>query len=94
MARQPQGNRLLPANAKAIQRAVKSVSGVGGKATEFRIKGARGLVLHALPSGTGTWYVHYDVEVGRKRKREKWKIGRLDEVSLLACPTKRYQSLS
>ena len=82
MARQTQGNRLLPANAKAIQRAVKSVSGVGGKATEFRIKGARGLVLHALPSGTGTWYVHYDVEVGRKRKRKKWKIGRLDEVSL------------
>jgi hypothetical protein len=82
MARQTRGNRLLPANIRAIQKAVKSVSGVGGKATEFRIKGERRLVLHVLPSGTATWYVHYDVDVGKKRERRKLKVGRLDEVSL------------
>ena len=70
----------MPANSKAIQRTVKART--GGKITEYRIEGARGLVLHVLPSGTATWYVHYDVEVGRKRERRKLKIGRLDEVSL------------
>jgi integrase len=82
MARQTHGSRLLPANTRTIQKAVKSFSDANGKGAEFRIKGARGLVLHVLQSGTATWYVHYDVEVGRNRKREKWKIGRLDEVSL------------
>ena len=42
----------------------------------------RGLVLLALPSGTATWYLHYDVALGRARKRRKLKIGRLDEISL------------
>jgi integrase len=49
---------------------------------EFRIDGVRGLVLLALPSGTATWYLHYDVAVGRKRRRRKLKIGRLDDISL------------
>jgi len=75
-------DRLLPANTKAIQRAVKARVGAENGVTEFRIENARGLVLHVLPSGTATWYVHYDVEVGKTRARRKFKIGRLDEVSL------------
>lgn len=73
--------RLLPPNTKAIQSAIKAATS-SNRSTEFRIEGARGLVLHALPSGTATWYFHYDVEVGKKRARRKLKIGRLDEVSL------------
>lgn len=80
MARQTLNTQLLPANSKAIHRAVKSC--VGGKPTEYRIDGVRGLVLHVLPSGTATWYLHYDVEVGKKRFRRKFKIGRLDEIAL------------
>jgi hypothetical protein len=56
-----------------------------GRAIEYRIDGARGLVLHVLhvlPSGTATWYFHYDAEVGKRRERRKLKIGRLDEVAL------------
>ena len=73
-------DRLLPANSKAIQKAVKA--SIGGKIIEYRIDGARGLVLHVLPSGTATWYFHYDAEVGKRRERRKLKIGRLDEVAL------------
>ena len=80
MARQTPESQLLPANTKAIQRAVKAC--VGGKPTELRINGVRGLVLHVLPSGTATWYLHYDIEVGKTRKRRKLKLGRLDEVAL------------
>jgi hypothetical protein len=39
-------------------------------------------VLHVLPSGTATWYFHYDAEIGKRRERRKLKIGRLDEVTL------------
>jgi len=75
-------HRLLPPNTKAIQRAVKATVGAAQGVTEFRIENARGLVLHVLPSGTATWYVHYDVDIGKTRARRKLKIGRLDEVSL------------
>ncbi len=71
----------LPANVKTIRRAVSAVAATGA-AREFRIDGVRGLVLLALPSGTATWYLHYDVAVGRKRKRRKLRIGRLDDISL------------
>ena len=53
-----------------------------GCTSEYRIKGARGLVLHVLPSGTATWYFHYDAEVGKRRERRKLKIGRLDDATL------------
>jgi integrase len=82
MARQTRKDRLLAANSKSIQRATKNKTNAGGGITEFRIEGARGLVLHVLSSGSATWYLHYDVEVGKKRERRKLKIGRLDEVSL------------
>ncbi len=85
MARHTLETQLLPTNSKAIQKAVKAC--VGGKTTEFRIDGARGLVLHVLRSGTATWYLHYDVEVGKKRLRRKFKIGRLDEVPLAQATT-------
>ena len=59
--------RLLPANAKTIARVIRRVADEAGSAAEFRIEGARGLVLHVLPSGTATWYLHYDVRQGRRR---------------------------
>lgn len=74
--------RLLPANAKTIARVIRRVADEAGSAAEFRIEGARGLVLHVLPSGTATWYLHYDVRQGRRRLRRKHKIGRTDEVAL------------
>ena len=80
MPRQTHDDRLLPANTKAVQKAVKAV--IGGSVIEYRIEGARGLVLHVLPSGTATWYFHYDAEVGKRRERRKLKIGRLDDASL------------
>ena len=79
MARKTQRDRLLAANVRAIQKAVKATS---GRASEYRIEGARGLVLHVLSSGTATWYFHYDAEIGKLRERRKLKIGRLDEVTL------------
>ena len=79
MATKTRSDRLLPANSKAIQKAVKASP---GRAVEYRIDGARGLVLHVLPSGTATWYFHYDAELGKRRERRKLKIGRLDEVTL------------
>ena len=80
MARQTHDDRLLPPNSKAVQKAVKAA--IGGSVTEYRVEGARGLVLHALPSGTASWYFHYDTQVGKRRERRKLKIGRVDEVSL------------
>ena len=67
--------RKLKAIKKAVRERLPTV-------TEYRIEGARGLVLLVLPSGTATWYFHYNAEVGKKRERRKLKIGRLDEVSL------------
>jgi integrase len=81
VALKPSASARLPANVKAIRRAVRE-SEAGRVAREFRIDGVRGLVLLALPSGTATWYLHYDVAVGRKRRRRKLKIGRLDDIAL------------
>ena len=81
MSQKPGKDRLLPANLKSIQKAVRAAASAGTP-VEFRVEGARALVLNVLPSGTATWYVHYDVVTGRQRSRRKHKIGRLDEVSL------------
>jgi integrase len=35
-----------------------------------------------LSSGTATWYLHYDVQAGKRWKRRKHKIGRMDDVAL------------
>jgi integrase len=71
---------MLPANVKSIARAVRAVP--TGAPREYRIKGARGLVLHVLTSGTATWYFHYDYVQGHRRLRRKLKIARHDEISL------------
>jgi integrase len=78
-------DRLLKANAKTIARAIGRAAEGEGSPAEFRVEGARGLVLHVLPSGTATWYLHYDVRQGRRRLRRKYKIGRSDEVALAAA---------
>ena len=63
--------RLLTANARTIAKAVRMEKAGEGSIAEFRVKGVRGLVLHVMPSGTATWYVHYDVQIGKTRKRRK-----------------------
>lgn len=74
--------RLVRPNAKSIEKAVGDVAGPAASVTEIRIEGVRGLVLHVLPTGTATWYVHYDVVEGSRRLRRKQKIGRLDDLPL------------
>jgi integrase len=81
MSKLSNNDRLLPANAKVVAKTVKAAA-AWGRHTEYRIAGVRGLVLHVLPSGTATWYFHYDLAVGRSRKRRKYKLGRLDDLSL------------
>jgi hypothetical protein len=81
MAKRTQDERLLPANAKSIKKAVRKCAGADG-VREYRVAGVRGLVLNVLPSGTATWYFHYDHQQGRARKRRKLRIGRLDDIEL------------
>ena len=81
MSKQPRDDLLLPANAKVLAKTVKAAT-TSGRHAEHRISGVRGLVLHVLPSGTATWYFHYDLAVGRSRKRRKYKLGRLDDLPL------------
>jgi integrase len=87
MAKHSCDNLLLPANVKVIAKAVKAASKIG-RHIEYRISGVRGLVLHVLPSGTATWYFHYDLAVGRLRKRRKLKLGRLDDLPLAKASQK------
>jgi hypothetical protein len=75
------GNRQLTPNAKTIQNAVKQ-GAFSRTGIEYRIEGARGLVLLVMPSRRVTWYFHYDAEVGKKRHRRKLKLGRLDAMPL------------
>ncbi len=84
MSKQSRNDRLLPANAKVVAKTVKAAA-TSGRHVEYRISGVRGLVLHLLPSGTATWYFHYDLAVGRSRKRRKYKLGRLDELPLASA---------
>lgn len=72
----------LPCNVRVIQKTVRQASNSPLSTQEYRIQGVRGLVLLILQSGTATWYFHYDVVIGKKRKRRKLKIGRTDEISL------------
>lgn len=74
-------DRQLAPNAKIVQRA--ATHGASTKTgIEYRIKGARGLVLLVMPSRRATWYFHYDVETGKRRHRRKLKLGRLDALPL------------
>ena len=81
MPRRPAEGKLLPANAKALNKAIQSAAN-SNVAKEFRIEGQRGLVLLVTAGGTATWYFHYDVAEGKKRTRRKHRIGRVDEVLL------------
>ncbi|MFM1815185.1 MAG: hypothetical protein RLZ98_1880, partial [Pseudomonadota bacterium] len=80
MPRTTSNDFLLPTNAKAIRAAISRSH--NDAVSEYRIKGVRGLVLHVLPSGTATWYAHYDIVRGKSRLRRKLKLGRHDELSL------------
>ena len=48
---------------------------IGGKRTQYRIQGVRGLMLDVRPSGQRTWFVRYQPG-GRKSRKFRWyKIG-------------------
>jgi hypothetical protein len=81
MAKRTQDERLLPANAKSIKKAVRECAGADAVG-EFRVAGVRGLLLNVLPSGTAAWYFYYDHQQGQARKRRKLRIGRLDDIEL------------
>lgn len=80
------GGRTLSANAKVIQKAARLGASIK-TGVEYRIEGARGLVLLVMPSCSATWYFHYDLEVGKKRRRRKLKLGRIDAVPLAEAIT-------
>lgn len=83
MARSTAADRLLPRNTKVIERKVRLARGTGA-VVELRVQGVRGLALHVMPSGTATWYFHYDAKGPGGRIRRKQRIGRQDEIGL-AC---------
>lgn len=71
-------SKLLRSNAKAVAKA----TAINDKPTEYRISGARGLVLLVQASGTRSWYFYYHVQVGKRRRLRKLKLGSFDELTL------------
>ncbi|MFN3625456.1 MAG: tyrosine-type recombinase/integrase [Hyphomicrobium sp.] len=60
---------------KPNHRQVLAAKAIGGKRTQYRIDGVRGLVLDVRTSGQRTWFVRYQPG-GRHRRKFKWfKIG-------------------
>lgn len=70
-------NRVL-STAKEVRDAVA----INGKQTEYRIEGARGLVLLVTADGVGTFYLRYTLSRGKKRLWRSIKLKRRDETSL------------
>jgi integrase len=56
-------------------RAVAAAKAVGGKQTEYTIKGVSGLKLHAHPTGRRQWFFHYWPRVGGMRKHKAEPLG-------------------
>ena len=80
----------LPFNDRAIQAARY----LGGRATEYRIRGVRGLVLYVYKSGRKVFHVHYDIRIGRRRARRKPRIGDYGETTLHAARARANQMLA
>lgn len=60
---------------KANHRQILAAGLIGGKRTQYRIQGVRGLMLDVRPSGQRTWFVRYQPG-GRKSRKFRWyKIG-------------------
>lgn len=60
---------------KANHRQILAAKPIDGKRTQFRIEGARGLVLDVRTNGQRTWFVRYQPG-GRKSRTFRWyKIG-------------------
>ena len=69
---------LLPLNVKAI----KAAKARGGKPTEYRVKGSRGLVLIVQASGKASWFCFYHTRLGSKRRLRKYWLGSRDVTKL------------
>ena len=82
MAKAPRSDRILSANVRSLEKVVRDAALQANAVTEYRVAGAPGLVLHVFKSGTATWYLHYDVAIGRTRLRRKLKLGRFDSLAL------------
>jgi integrase len=69
---------LLPLNVKAI----KAAKARGGKPTEYRVKGSRGLVLIVQASGKASWFCFYHTRQGLRRRLRKYWLGSRDVTNL------------
>ena len=74
-------------------RAIQAAKYLGGRATEYRIKGARGLVLYVYELGRKVFHVHYDIVVDGTRRRRKPRIGDYGETSLSSARGKANSTL-
>lgn len=81
--------RELPCNALAV-RAARAVS---ARETEWRVKGAPGLVLRVQPSGAANFYVYYNARVGRLWKLRKLRLGSREVVGLAAAKRRAHELL-
>lgn len=63
----------VPFNTEAVRSKIKEAKGKSQQ--EWRVKGVRGLVLVARPTGHGTFYVFY---VNRHKDRRKLRLGDFD----------------
>lgn len=67
---------------KFNHRQILAAKPIGGKRTQYRISGIRGLVLDVRPSGARTWFVRYQPG-GRKGRTFRWyKIGDAEVIGL------------
>jgi integrase len=76
-----QSGKELPFN----DRAVRTATHQRGRATEYRIKGVRGLVLYVYGSDRKVFHVHYDIVQRGVRRRRKPRIGDYGEITLHAA---------
>jgi len=67
---------------KPNHRQVQAAKPIGGKRTQYRIEGAKGLILDVRVSGERTWFVRYQPG-GRGKRTFRWfKIGDASAIGL------------
>ena len=94
------GTRTIKSNAQVVN-AAKAQEGFArdGKSsglvtTEYKISGEKGLSLVVQPSGTGTYFVRYQIGSGANRKQQRIKIGDRDLVTLHDAKAKALELMS
>ncbi|MCC7252390.1 site-specific integrase [Hyphomicrobium sp.] len=67
---------------KPNHRQILAAKAIGGRRTQYRINGCKGLVLDVRESGQRTWFVRYQPGGRGKRKFRWFKIGDASAISL------------